>query len=119
MKGFLIRNTHMKYESSIFNGLKIMAKVKVFVHTANNADEGNDVSFTDICPGSLKKLFQHSGHSQGHNATTFLSLKRASLEKHACQIWSLKVKQKVKVDNRQKSGQQDKDNMKCIIQSKA
>ena len=25
----------MKYESSIFNGLKVMAKVKVFVHAAN------------------------------------------------------------------------------------
>ena len=31
----------MKYESFIFNGLKVMAKVKVFVHAANidaNAD---------------------------------------------------------------------------------
>ena len=29
----------MKYESSIFNGLKVMAKVKVFVYAANaNAD---------------------------------------------------------------------------------
>ena len=29
----------MKYESSIFNGLKVMAKVKVFVHaTAADAD---------------------------------------------------------------------------------
>ena len=27
----------MKYESSIFNGLKVMAKVKVFIH-ATNAD---------------------------------------------------------------------------------
>ena len=25
----------MKYESSIFNSWKVMAKVKVFVHTAN------------------------------------------------------------------------------------
>ena len=25
----------MKYESSIFNGLKVMAKVKVFVYAAN------------------------------------------------------------------------------------
>ena len=25
----------MKYERSIFNGLKVMAKVKVFVHAAN------------------------------------------------------------------------------------
>ena len=25
----------MKYESSIINGLKVMAKVKVFVHAAN------------------------------------------------------------------------------------
>ena len=30
----------MKYESSIFNGLKIMAKVKVFVNTANKDADG-------------------------------------------------------------------------------
>ena len=35
VKGLVIRNTHMKYESSIFNGLKVKAKVKVFVYTAN------------------------------------------------------------------------------------
>ena len=29
------RNTHMKYENSIFNGLKVMAKVKVFVYAAD------------------------------------------------------------------------------------
>ena len=34
-KGLVIRNTHMKYESSIFNGLKVIAKVKVFVYAAN------------------------------------------------------------------------------------
>ena len=31
------RNTHMKYESCILNGLTVMAKVKVFV-LASNAD---------------------------------------------------------------------------------
>ena len=31
----------MKYESSIFNGLKVMAKVKVFVYAAN-ADADTD-----------------------------------------------------------------------------
>ena len=31
----------MKYESSIFYGLKVMAKVKVFVHAAN-ADTHTD-----------------------------------------------------------------------------
>ena len=33
----------MKYESSIFNGLEVMAKVKVFVYAANaNADADTD-----------------------------------------------------------------------------
>ena len=39
----------MKYESSIFNGLKVIAKVKVFVHAVNpdadtdtNADADTD-----------------------------------------------------------------------------
>ena len=31
VKGIVLRNTHMKYESFIFNGLKVMAKVEVFV----------------------------------------------------------------------------------------
>ena len=43
MKGLVIRNTHMKYESFIFYGLKVMAKVKVFVHAAKlNADADAD-----------------------------------------------------------------------------
>ena len=38
-----MRNTHMKYESSIFIGLKVMAKVKVFVYAANaDADADAD-----------------------------------------------------------------------------
>ena len=35
----------MKYESSVFNGLKVMAKVKVFVYAANadpDADADTD-----------------------------------------------------------------------------
>ena len=35
VKCLVRRNTHMKYESSIFNGWKVMAKFKVFVHAAN------------------------------------------------------------------------------------
>ena len=37
----------MKYESFIFNGLKVMAKVKVFVHTAN-ADADTDANSRDM-----------------------------------------------------------------------
>ena len=35
----------MKYKSSIFNDLKVMAKVKVFVHAAN-ADTDKDADAT-------------------------------------------------------------------------
>ena len=42
VKGLAISNTHMKYESFIFYGLKVMAKVEVFVHAAN-ADADADV----------------------------------------------------------------------------
>ena len=35
VKGLIIKNTHMKYECSICNGLKVMVKVNVFVHAAN------------------------------------------------------------------------------------
>ena len=44
----------MTYESSIFNGLKVMANVKIFVHAAD-ANNGYDISSPDICPGSLKR----------------------------------------------------------------
>ena len=37
MKGLVIRNTHVQYESPITSGKKVMAKVKVFVYaTAAN-----------------------------------------------------------------------------------
>ena len=43
MKGLVTRNTHMKYESFIFNGFKVIAKVKVFVYAANaDADADPD-----------------------------------------------------------------------------
>ena len=43
MKGLVIRNTHMKNESSIVIDLKVMAKVKVFVYAANaDADADAD-----------------------------------------------------------------------------
>ena len=41
----------MKYESSIFNGLKVMAKVKVFVHAANaDADADTDSRAMTLAP---------------------------------------------------------------------
>ena len=39
----------MKYESSIFNGLKVMAKVKVFVYVAN-ADADTDARAMTLAP---------------------------------------------------------------------
>ena len=38
MKGLVIRNTYVKYESPTSYGLKVMPNVKVFVH-ATHADE--------------------------------------------------------------------------------
>ena len=46
VKGLIIRNTHMKYESSIFNSWKVMAKVKVFVHAANADADANGRAMT-------------------------------------------------------------------------
>ena len=37
VKGLVTRNTHVQYESPITSGLKVMAKVQVFVH-ATDAD---------------------------------------------------------------------------------
>ena len=39
----------MKYESSILNGLKVMAKVKVFVY-ASNADAEADARAMTLAP---------------------------------------------------------------------
>ena len=48
----------MKYESSIYNGWKVMAKVKVFVHAANADADARAMTLAprDISPGSLKRL---------------------------------------------------------------
>ena len=51
----------MKYESSIFNGLKVMAKVKVFVYAANA--DGRAMTSPDIRPGSLTKSELESFYS--------------------------------------------------------
>ena len=42
MKGLVIRITHMKYDSFIFNYLKVMAKVKVFFCSCTHADTDAD-----------------------------------------------------------------------------
>ena len=51
MKGFVTRNTHVQYESYISSGLKVTAKVKVFVHASHadtDADAKADISPPDI-----------------------------------------------------------------------
>ena len=41
----------MKYESSIFNGLKVIAKFKVFVHAANaDVDTDADARAMTLAP---------------------------------------------------------------------
>ena len=35
----------MKYESSILNGLKVMAKIKVFIYAANANADGRAMTF--------------------------------------------------------------------------
>ena len=56
VKGLVTRNTHVQYESSISYGKKVMAKVKVFVHSIQRQrrHQGYDISSPDIRPGSLK-----------------------------------------------------------------
>ena len=38
----------MKYESSVFNGLKVMAKVKVFVYAANADADGRALTLAPL-----------------------------------------------------------------------
>ena len=49
MKGLVTMNTHVKYESPISSGKKVMAKVKVFVH-ASNADADVDTRAMTLAP---------------------------------------------------------------------
>ena len=42
------------YEIFIFDGLKVMAKVKVFIFVYTPRRQGYDISSPDICPCSLK-----------------------------------------------------------------
>ena len=58
MKGFVTRNVHAIWMPCL-SGLKVMAKVKVFVFTANmgsNVNAGTDISYPDIPPGLLTIL---------------------------------------------------------------
>ena len=58
-KGLVTRNTHAKYQSSICNSAKVMAKVKVFV-TDGQTDRGTDE--WDL----MSPRFRESGGQQGH-----------------------------------------------------
>ena len=49
MKGLVTRNTHVQYESPISSGKKVIAKVKVFVHTSN-ADADTDTRAMTLAP---------------------------------------------------------------------
>ena len=44
VKGLVTRNTHVKYESSITSGLKVMAKVKVFAHVSDADANGRTMT---------------------------------------------------------------------------
>ena len=52
------RNTHVHYESPITSGLKVMAKVKVFVHATDADSDGRAMTLAPehIYPDSLKKI---------------------------------------------------------------
>ena len=49
VKGLVIRNTHVQYESPISYSKKVMAKVKVFVH-ASNEDANTDTMAMTLAP---------------------------------------------------------------------
>ena len=44
MKGLATRNKHVQYESFILDGLKVMAKVKVFVHATDADTDGRTMT---------------------------------------------------------------------------
>ena len=44
MKGPVTRNTYVQYESPISSGLKVIAKVKVFVHATDADADGSAVT---------------------------------------------------------------------------
>ena len=74
----------MKYESSIFNGMKVIAKVKVFVRTFNKDMDAKaratcmyDISSLDIPPGSLKQSNQSLSISNISGMTKVFFLQHA------------------------------------------
>ena len=51
MKGLVIRNTHVKYESPTSYALKVMTNVKVFVHATDaDSDAYADTRAMTIAP---------------------------------------------------------------------
>ena len=53
MKGLVIKNAHVKYESPKYTSSEVMAKVKVLRTRTNTPTSGYDKSSPDIPPGEL------------------------------------------------------------------
>ena len=56
MRGLVIKNVHVKYESPIYTGSEVMAKFKVFVHTDADAGAWRYGTPPNIRPAKLKVL---------------------------------------------------------------
>ena len=60
MKGIATRNTHVQYESPITSGLKVMAKVKVFVNTSHTNPDADSRAMTLAPQTYLSGLAKYS-----------------------------------------------------------
>ena len=58
----------MQYESSITSGLKVMAKVKVFVYAADTDADGRAMT---LAPGHTSRLAKRGGGGLHHKLTFF------------------------------------------------
>ena len=66
----------MKYESSILNGLKVMTKVKVFVHNADANTRAMTLALRTFVPARKKLWYHMKGLSQGIHMCNIKALSR-------------------------------------------
>ena len=76
MKGIVIRNTHVQFESPITSGLKVMAKVKVFVHAIDAYAHGRAMT---LAPRTYLSRLAKKVEKTG--TVTVESLQRQKIEK--------------------------------------
>ena len=74
MKSLVIKNTHVQYESPITSGLKVMAKIKVYVQTTDTDSRAMALGPQTYLSRIAKKGFDLQSNLKNSNDKVSLEL---------------------------------------------